>query len=164
MLQHRHFSRDINRTKSINGRITDQESIDEMRISTDIVSSSIEIATEDLPTSDILPNEKFASSQTHIPLLANIVHELEYDHLPAFTKKVECADFFVGKKIGFSIIPEIGVFYPFKTLKQYIRPNDILSLRQENEKSLEGLSAALYGRMFFRRKTYIFSPASHMYA
>ena len=157
------LSKDINRTKSVNGRITDQESIHEVRISPDIVSSSIEIATEDLPTSDILSNEKFASSQTHIPLLANSVHGLEYNHLPAFTKKVECADFFVGKKIGFSIIPEIGVFYPFKTLKNNTsEPNDILSLRQENEKSLEGLSAALYGRMFFRRKgIYIQSGVSY---
>ncbi|MEZ4910515.1 MAG: hypothetical protein R2774_06605 [Saprospiraceae bacterium] len=69
-----------------------------------------------------------------------------------FTKKVQCADFFVGRKVAFAIIPEIGIFYPFKSLENNAsEPTLILPLREENETSLEGLFAALYGRMTFRR-------------
>lgn len=68
------------------------------------------------------------------------------------TKKVQCADFFVGRKVAFSIIPEVGIFYPFKRLEQNTsEPTQLLALRKEDETSLEGLFAALYGRMTFRR-------------
>jgi len=66
--------------------------------------------------------------------------------LSIFRKKVECPDFSRKKLFYFELIPEIGLFKPLKTLSQNsAEPSQLFDLRNENEKSLEGLQAALYG-------------------
>lgn len=68
------------------------------------------------------------------------------------TKKIKCADFFVGRRLTFSIIPEIGIFYPFKKLGQNTgEPTQLLPLRKDNERALEGIFGAIYGRMTFHK-------------
>jgi hypothetical protein len=64
-------------------------------------------------------------------------------------RKVECPDFtIVKKKILFSIIPELGAYYPIKSLinNRNIEESPTYVPRRDHEASLEGLAGALYLR------------------
>jgi hypothetical protein len=64
--------------------------------------------------------------------------------------KTGCPTFDRSDGLSFEIIPEIGYFRPLKRLSAPgTEPSDLLALRDRNESSLEGLQAALYGRMRF---------------
>lgn len=59
-----------------------------------------------------------------------------------------CPTFDRRAPFTFEIIPEIGYFKPLKTLSNnFSEPSEIFDLRKNHEKSLEGLKAALYGRL-----------------
>lgn len=59
-----------------------------------------------------------------------------------------CPTFDRRAPFTFEIIPEIGYFKPLKTLSNnFSEPSEIFDLRKNHEKSLEGLQAALYGRL-----------------
>jgi hypothetical protein len=61
------------------------------------------------------------------------------------TNKIICPSFSKSHKVLFSVIPEIGYFMPRKTLSQIAPdPASTFTLREQNEKTLEGLQAGLY--------------------
>lgn len=103
-----------------------------------------------------IPNEKilrpaFTKQNESIQLakLPNNFSALNSINSPStsiFRKKVECPDFSRKKLFYFELIPEIGLFKPMKTISMNsAEPSQLFDLRDENEKSLEGLQAALYG-------------------
>lgn len=61
------------------------------------------------------------------------------------TDKVVCPNFSNRKKLLFEIIPEVGLLHPIKKLENgFNEENKIFSLRNADEKSLEGINAGLY--------------------
>ncbi|MBK9257639.1 MAG: hypothetical protein IPM42_19440 [Saprospiraceae bacterium] len=65
--------------------------------------------------------------------------------------QIGCPTFDNSSGVRFEIIPEIGYFRPLKRLSNSgTEPSDVFTLRDRDEKSLEGLQAALYGRMSFK--------------
>lgn len=68
-----------------------------------------------------------------------------------FLPGVRCPSFKKKKKLIFSLIPEVGAFYPLTTFRNNSNPNsEVLAIRQREEKTLEGLQAALYGKISLR--------------
>ncbi len=63
---------------------------------------------------------------------------------------VKCPTFKRKKQWMFSVIPEVGYFYPLTSF-QYNNNAAVLDLRKNNESTLEGLQAALYGKISNRR-------------
>ena len=64
------------------------------------------------------------------------------------TDKITCPSFSNRGRMYFEVIPEIGYFMPLKTLENNNNePNNIFGLRDIEEKTLEGLQAALYARV-----------------
>lgn len=60
-------------------------------------------------------------------------------------RKIECPTFTKKARMMIGIMPEAGVFFPFRSLKQVnAEPNMIFDLRNTKEKTYEGLQAALY--------------------
>ncbi len=63
-------------------------------------------------------------------------------------KDVDCPAFSSKSPWGIDILPEIGIFSPIKTLTNGLEvDNEVLNQRKTDEKSLEGLQAALYVRL-----------------
>ena len=61
------------------------------------------------------------------------------------TDKVICPSFSNKSKLFLQLVPEIGIFMPIKTLENVSgESSKIYTLRDQKEKSLEGLQAALY--------------------
>ncbi len=62
------------------------------------------------------------------------------------SKDIQCPSFTHKNPFRISVIPEVGYFRPMKTLSliNSNEPSTILNLRKQNEKTLEGLQAALY--------------------
>lgn len=61
--------------------------------------------------------------------------------------KIICPDFSLKSKLLLEIIPEVGVFKPIKSLENVSTETGILPQRIEKEKSLEGISAGIYGKV-----------------
>jgi hypothetical protein len=60
-------------------------------------------------------------------------------------KEIECPTFTKKNSLYVELIPEIGIFYPFKKLESSSDEiNEIFNQRNNNEKSLEGIQAALH--------------------
>ena len=61
---------------------------------------------------------------------------------------VKCPSFKTKKPIRFSLIPEIGYFYPLTTFgSRNPVTSEVLDIRKQNETTLEGIQAALYGKV-----------------
>ncbi|MBK8701272.1 MAG: hypothetical protein IPN29_17710 [Saprospiraceae bacterium] len=61
------------------------------------------------------------------------------------SREIECPTFRKRSSWSFTVIPEVGYFRPLKTLAQNSsEPSDVFALREKDEKSLEGIQAALY--------------------
>jgi hypothetical protein len=61
---------------------------------------------------------------------------------------VGCANFGNRSGVRFDIIPEVGYFRPLKRFETFgTEPSEVASLREENERPVEGLQAGLYGRV-----------------
>lgn len=81
---------------------------------------------------------------------AEVISDLSSANNP-FLPGVKCPSFKRKKKLSFSLIPEIGAFYPLTTFRNNSNPNsEVLEIRQREEKTLEGLQAALYGKISLR--------------
>lgn len=66
---------------------------------------------------------------------------------------VKCPSFKRKKSLSFSLIPEVGVFYPMTTFENNSNPNsEVLDIRKQNETTLEGLQAAIYGKISMKSK------------
>lgn len=98
----------------------------------------------------IIENESILTNETvSIKTLDVLNPKLEYaNSLPKINKDVECPTFSKKSNLYFELIPEVGIFKPFKKLESLSsEPNEIFNLRNENEKTLEGIQAGLYLRL-----------------
>lgn len=69
-------------------------------------------------------------------------------HKEKINRDVQCPTFRKNRSMKLSLIPEIGYFKPFKSLtSETAVPSETFELRKADEKSLEGLQAALYARL-----------------
>lgn len=94
------------------------------------------LATPILRLLDHLPISTFYLSETSPSLLSG---------------KINCPSFERHSGFSFYIIPEIGVFKPLRKLEFLgAEPSEVFNLRKNNETSLEGLQAAIYGRVAHR--------------
>lgn len=85
---------------------------------------------------DLLPISTFYLSETSQPLISG---------------RINCPSFERRSGYSFYFIPEIGVFKPFRKLEFLgAEPSAVYNLRKNNETSLEGLQAAVYGRVAHR--------------
>lgn len=70
---------------------------------------------------------------------------------------VKCPTFKPKKKIGLALIPEVGVFYPLANFKNEAGPeSQPFAMRENKERSLEGLQAALYGKLYLSNSPWYF--------
>ncbi len=77
-------------------------------------------------------------------LLSTDIMEPNMNLLPG----VKCPSFKTKKPIRFSLIPEIGYFYPLTTFgSRNPVTSEVLDIRKQNETTLEGIQAALYGKV-----------------
>ena len=90
-----------------------------------------------------------SNSLLQIPTLLTGVDDISFLRKTSISPdKIQCPTF--GKKSNYflEIIPELGYFRPLKKLEQTsIEPNNIFALRNDNERSLEGLNTGLYLRL-----------------
>lgn len=102
-------------------------------------------------------NEENADETKHIPsLMSNEVLNIKpiqslnqlienSASLPLWHKDIECPTFSKKSNFYFELIPEVGIFKPFKKLESLsAEPTEVFTLREDNEKPLEGLQAGLY--------------------
>ena len=80
--------------------------------------------------------------------ISSIEAGLTTENKIAINREVECPTFRKNRTMKLSLIPEVGYFRPFKKLSPESNPApETYPLRNESEKSLEGLQAALYARL-----------------
>jgi hypothetical protein len=78
----------------------------------------------------------------------NILKSSKTKEFALQSDKIICPSFSNRNKLYFEIIPELGIFYPFKKLGfTGSELENKFSLRDKNEFSLEGLQVGLYGRI-----------------
>ncbi|HLO55021.1 MAG TPA: hypothetical protein VK169_12085 [Saprospiraceae bacterium] len=103
--------------------------IEQQNTSTDIFESGQEIVRT---TNDLNP-------------LSNLSANVLFDRPQVVTDKVVCPTFSSRHRWYIELIPEIGYFRPLKTLENTTgEQNNVFDLRNKNEKTLEGIQAALY--------------------
>jgi len=97
-------------------------------------------------SSDIKESEpEITRTLNDINPLSNLSSNIIFDRPQVMTDKVECPTFSSKHKWYIELIPEIGYFRPLKTLENTTgEQNNIFDLRNKNEKTLEGIQAALY--------------------
>ncbi len=70
---------------------------------------------------------------------------------------VKCPTFRPKRRVGFALIPEVGVFYPLANFKNEAGPeSQPFAMRENKERSLEGLQAALYGKLYLSNSPWYF--------
>ncbi|MBK7787046.1 MAG: hypothetical protein IPN73_05765 [Saprospiraceae bacterium] len=85
---------------------------------------------------------------TSVSSISNLNMGLTTENRVTLNREVECPTFRKNRTMKLSLIPEVGYFRPFKKLSPESNPApETYSLRNESEKSLEGLQAALYARL-----------------
>ena len=82
-----------------------------------------------------------------LPVMNSFI-SLEKNKDISFLPDVKCPTFRQRKVYSFSIGPEIGVFYPLASMDGDDTQNEVLRIRKKNEVSLEGIQAALYGKLY----------------
>ena len=79
------------------------------------------------------------------------LHSLNSTSIAMAGGRINCPSFDQRSKFLFYIIPEIGVFKPLRNLGfSGGEPSEVYNLRRDGERSLEGIQAALYGRVALR--------------
>lgn len=103
---------------------------------------------EELPVAENSPTRQNASG---IKSLQQEFQYLTINKRVIRTDKVICPSFKINKGpgISFAIIPEIGAFYPIKRFTSKTQDNAVFQSREDNEKTLEGINGAIYGRAYF---------------
>jgi hypothetical protein len=146
-----------NRNSSAQGLEYNKESIlNPKDINTNINQEAISIESDKLAIENNVANALESNNSTREISLKNILTDLPlrnqkliYNSLVnialAYTKDVQCPSFAKKSNIQFSFIPEVGYFRPLKSLANNAGENPVVyELRNKNEKTLEGLQAALY--------------------
>jgi len=99
-----------------------------------------------------------------ISLLSNLSANVLFDRPKVVTDKVVCPTFSSRHKWYIELIPEIGYFRPLKTLENTTgEQNSVFDLRNKNEKTLEGIQAALYLQLR-KQKSPLYLKAGLSYA
>ncbi|HMR88573.1 MAG TPA: hypothetical protein PKD51_10480 [Saprospiraceae bacterium] len=100
----------------------------------------------------------------NISLLSNLSANVLFDRPKVVTDKVVCPTFSSRHKWYIELIPEIGYFRPLKTLENTTgEQNSVFDLRNKNEKTLEGIQAALYLQLR-KQKSPLYLKAGLSYA
>lgn len=87
-------------------------------------------------------------SSSYASQLSTLHAGLTNENKVTLNREVECPTFRKNRTMKLSLIPEIGYFRPLKKLSPESTPApETYNLRNESEKSLEGLQAALYARL-----------------
>lgn len=158
----------INKSKSLyqknKSKSTAQSNID-IKTSTKDKSTTTAITKELANTTDI---HKSVSEITRTELgmnpLSNLSANVIFDRPQMVTDKVVCPTFSSRHKWYFELVPEIGYFMPLKTLENRTgEQNSVFDLRNKNEKTLEGIQAALY-LQFRKQKSPFYLKAGLSYA
>lgn len=103
--------------------------------------------TEQQNTSSDIQESKPEITRTinDMNLLSNLSSNIIFDRPQVVTDKVVCPTFSSRHRWYIELIPEIGYFRPLKTLENSTgEQNSVFDLRNKNEKTLEGIQAALY--------------------
>jgi hypothetical protein len=110
-------------------------------------------------------NRKFDFSPK-LTSLQSIESQIVIKNRKIYTDKVTCPSFKIhkGSGVSFAVIPEIGVFAPMKRFESSNMDNPVFQERKENEKTLEGISAALYARAYFRQLRGFYGQAGVSYS
>lgn len=109
-------------------------------------SASLSIDVEESAALPIL-EERNALSIRHLDILTpDLLEDIERD-LP-LGDPIQCPSFKEGRGLHFDLIPELGYMIPDKSLTDESTESSLItSIRRDEERSLEGLQAALYGRI-----------------
>lgn len=122
--------------------------IEQQNTSSDIFESDQEIVRT---TNDLNP-------------LSNLSSNIIFDRPQVVTDKVVCPTFSSRHRWYIELIPEIGYFRPLKTLENTTgEQNNVFDLRNKNEKTLEGIQAALYLQLR-KQKSPLYLKAGLSYA
>lgn len=144
---------DIEKTVSKNDKLAKNsnafENVTPIGTQNNTTTNNIQIATNesDMPNAENSSRDsEFNGFLSDLPLKNQ---KLTFNHKLniglAYTKDVKCPSFAKKSNIQFSFIPEVGYFRPLKSLANNVGENPLVyDLRNKNEKSLEGLQAALY--------------------
>jgi hypothetical protein len=109
--------------------------------------NTLPINQENTPISLIDKNNQIHHWPFFSPL-PTIFHLIDnQNNISLNNDKIICPDFSIKSKLLIEIIPEVGVFKPIKSLENISTETGILPQRIEKEKSLEGLSAGIYGKV-----------------
>jgi hypothetical protein len=96
--------------------------------------------------------------------LSNLSSNVLFDRPQVVTDKVVCPTFSSRHRWYIELIPEIGYFRPLKTLENTTgEQNNVFDLRNKNEKTLEGIQAALYLQLR-KQKSPLYLKAGLSYA
>ncbi len=99
-----------------------------------------------------------------ISMLSNLSSNIIFDRPQVVTDKVVCPTFSSRHRWYIELIPEIGYFRPLKTLENTTgEQNNVFDLRNKNEKTLEGIQAALYLQLR-KQKSPLYLKAGLSYA
>lgn len=116
-------------SSSLKSPLSTTNFIEQQNTSSDIFESEQEIVRT---TNDLNP-------------LSNLSSNVLFDRPQVVTDKVVCPTFSSRHRWYIELIPEIGYFRPLKTLENTTgEQNNVFDLRNKNEKTLEGIQAALY--------------------
>ena len=127
---------------------------------------SIEVLAEKQNTSsDIFESEQEIVRTTNdLNPLSNLSSNIIFDRPQVVTDKVVCPTFSSRHRWYIELIPEIGYFRPLKTLENTTgEQNNVFDLRNKNEKTLEGIQAALYLQLR-KQKSPLYLKAGLSYA
>lgn len=116
-------------------------------------------------SSDIFESEQEIVRTTNdLNPLSNLSSNIIFDRPQVVTDKVVCPTFSSRHRWYIELIPEIGYFRPLKTLENTTgEQNNVFDLRNKNEKTLEGIQAALYLQLR-KQKSPFFLKAGLSYA
>lgn len=154
----------LTKTKSQYKKVNSQ-SLTQTKTST-LNQISKEVLAENKTTSfDVQASESNITRNINdISKLSNLCANVLFDRPKVVTDKVVCPTFSSRHKWYIELIPEIGYFRPLKTLENTTgEQNSVFDLRNKNEKTLEGIQAALYLQLR-KQKSPLYLKAGLSYA
>jgi hypothetical protein len=133
------------KTKSLYKKVNSQ-SLTQSKTSTLNQISKEALSEKQIISYDVQASESnITRNINEISMLSNLSANVLFDRPQVVTDKVVCPTFSSRHKWYIELIPEIGYFRPLKTLENTTgEQNSVFDLRNKNEKTLEGIQAALY--------------------
>jgi len=111
--------------------------------------NSVSDKNEDFPynVDMVLIKDYHSADLAKLPLMNSFI-TVDQNSKVSFLPDVKCPTFKQRKVYSFSIVPEVGIFYPLASMDGDDSQNEVLRIRKNNEVSLEGIQAALYGKLY----------------